>query len=920
YEEESALQYHVHYDEEKRTHILGQTSILRQGTKDVSADTEISRRERVVDVLNVLRHYDPKAPTEFTLTIEPNVIRTASPQELVKDAIAGCNMLLHEVIIHPLVFYHSTAKRLEIFYHELISHIVTGLQDEAAAMKHTKDAFLSFANPWGEKEAPGEAVPMKITLIDAGSPRTEINEALGIEILAGALRAHFKGDPEVSVKMHDLQLEKNEDKIFAEIQESLPDVIGLALKIGTFPLGSRIIDFALSLPLDKRPIIFLGNTIATFAAKELIDRYPDALICQGEGEDAISGVARLVLQMKRLFGNRAGLEALKKIILARNIPNLFFNLWETIVITDRKSVDLSHYPLPERETLSEVIKLGGIVTLESSRGCPYGRCSFCVVKGRFPGWRPISIEKVFLDLERIIKDGANSVRFIEEDFLGTDLARAKAIAEGIIRRGWNSKIRFAFATRVKMVFDSRRSQVENAEAIWTLKLLKEAGLDTVFLGIESGSPEQLKRYKKDASVEENKVAIKVLKDLGIKIEPGFIMFDQLMNVNELRENIVFLETTGLIHTTSRIMGQLRPQEGSDYKRELSKIGLLKEDSRDINSLSYDALYRNRIIRRIVRIFQEWEKQEKGVTDFLQGRLRGNISKEEQEIVESHLKQLRFLDFMLVKELARAPENDRDLRVKFVGSRALLIQQVVGKLEQLHLYDVRSILGEKTLDKLGVVSFDSLSRQVSEGKILIGPSELDDGMAKPFVGEGDEEPRVVIIAGVTGAGKNTLFEPFLEQYAHHATYPPVYTTRSPREGEVDGQYRKFLTEKEFRNLHGKGGMVIWSPKHDVFYGLNRQDIVSAARDKKVILIESTGLNSLHKLRKAFPSARALLILPMSYERMDQIGWGEVEKALLQRIAGRGGVSVKEVTQRLSDASAALAQFRQEPWDGVIINDS
>jgi hypothetical protein len=82
-----------------------------------------------------------------------------------------------------------------------------------------------------------------------------------------------------------------------------------------------------------------------------------------------------------------------------------------------------------------------------------------------------------------------------------------------------------------------------------------AGLNNVFLGLESGDPASLKRFRKHTTVDENKKAIHLLRDYGIEPTFGFIMFEPNSTLEGIRNNFGFLKETG-ITTTPAITAHL----------------------------------------------------------------------------------------------------------------------------------------------------------------------------------------------------------------------------------------------------------------------------------------------------------------------------------------------------------------------------
>lgn len=203
--------------------------------------------------------------------------------------------------------------------------------------------------------------------------------------------------------------------------------------------------------------------------------------------------------------------------------------------------DLDRLAFPVRDLLPLVRKHGHGVSIYTSRGCGFARCSFCyllpyqAVAGQ-PKWRARSAENVVDEIEYLHRElGVTRVTVVDEDYFGNNdesgVGRALRIAELLIERG--IKINYYVNSLVKsLVYLTRKGH---------LGLLAESGLDTVFAGFESTSTEQLKSYVKPQRPEQYAVVIKALAENGIRINLGMITFDPGMTLDELKANITLAE-------------------------------------------------------------------------------------------------------------------------------------------------------------------------------------------------------------------------------------------------------------------------------------------------------------------------------------------------------------------------------------------
>ncbi|MBN2453879.1 MAG: radical SAM protein [Candidatus Omnitrophica bacterium] len=728
---EPVCAYRVKYDDVSKTYAIADRKI-KESAEKLPSEIIRQREERLIELFNLIKNYYPNAPPVFRWVITPEVIKELIPNN--EYRISRYDSDTGEICSDPYFFELPREQQLYLVYHEIVSHMaknITDKRNEPLAIKNTILSLYPVLHPEAGVITPSAKSPVRVMIIDAGSPRPEeICEPLGVEVLAGALKQRFTTPGDVSVDLVDMQLDMKSEDVIKKIEDSAPDLVCISIKIGTFENAEKLLDYLSKMPPDKRPVVMIGNTIATFAGAELLSpaRYSDAIICQGEGENALCGVVKCILETKGNPGPKPDMNSFKLTLISNDIPNLQFNLDGFIVPTLRATANLDNYSLPDRVTLEEILKRGGAVRMESSRGCPWGNCTFCSVRKRFAVWRPIPVETIIADLTYLVERSVSHIGFTDEDFLGRDPRHARTIAEEIIKRGLNKNLTFTFATRATNIYDVDGTPLKNTEARETLRLLKEAGLRMVFVGIESGSRSQLERYHKGATVEDNRKAIETLNSLGIKCEPGFIMFDQLMNMKELRENIKFLEETGLINTTSRIMGAMRPQEGSEYKARLHRAGLLYDDSRDIDTLTYASRYKKWEPKRIQRLFSEWEAHEKLLSNHLQGLTRGTITDHERELATKYLEKFRLLDFKLVRELCENNEssNSEDIHkivMQFVGQRAVLLKDAIGAFKFNDINGIKRALHDlfgADIEGLGISGTDA-SKENKESPDDTGPA-------------------------------------------------------------------------------------------------------------------------------------------------------------------------------------------------------
>jgi guanylate kinase len=160
----------------------------------------------------------------------------------------------------------------------------------------------------------------------------------------------------------------------------------------------------------------------------------------------------------------------------------------------------------------------------------------------------------------------------------------------------------------------------------------------------------------------------------------------------------------------------------------------------------------------------------------------------------------------------------------------------------------------------------------------------------------------VVAAPSGAGKSSLVNALLELDSHLAL-SVSHTTRKPRGQEVDGREYWFVDDARFREMVAASDFVEWAKVHGHLYGTSRKAIGERLRGGDDLVLEIDWQGAL-QIRKAFPHAVLIFVLPPSWEE------------LRQRLERRGEDHDEVIEQRMSNAREEVAQASH--FDFVIIN--
>jgi len=163
--------------------------------------------------------------------------------------------------------------------------------------------------------------------------------------------------------------------------------------------------------------------------------------------------------------------------------------------------------------------------------------------------------------------------------------------------------------------------------------------------------------------------------------------------------------------------------------------------------------------------------------------------------------------------------------------------------------------------------------------------------------------VFVLSAPSGAGKSTLAKRLVQQI-QGLVFSVSFTTRSPREGERDGQDYFFLDDEAFDRMVDQGGFVEWVTVYGKRYGTGKEWIQEKLRTGVDVLldIETIGARNVHS---EIPDAIMIFLLPPHAE------------ALSERLRGRGKDSEAQIRMRLQYAKHELQAF--DHYDYLVVND-
>jgi len=341
-----------------------------------------------------------------------------------------------------------------------------------------------------------------------------------------------KAGYDVSVYVEDLRPPRLEDLLGA-------DLVGISTITSTAPRAYRMADYLRS----KGVNVLLGGPHVTFMPDEAL-QHAD-YVFRGEAE-------RSIVPLVKALEAGSGLE---------RVPGLSFRRGgETFHNPPAEPVwDLDELPDPDWSLLHGSFRIAWsnkIVPIQTSRGCPFD-CSFCSVTkmfGRKVRYR--SVGRVLDELSRM--DLRRRHVFFYDDHFSANRGRLRELMEGILARG----LRFQWSAQVRADLADDEDLVE---------LMRRAGCQTVYIGMESVNPETLKAYNKHQTVSDIERSIRVLHRHRIRIHGMFVLGADTDTVETVRATCRFAKKNR-IETIQFLI--LTPLPGTPFFAEMEREGRL----------------------------------------------------------------------------------------------------------------------------------------------------------------------------------------------------------------------------------------------------------------------------------------------------------------------------------------------------------
>lgn len=320
------------------------------------------------------------------------------------------------------------------------------------------------------------------------------------------------------------RLTEEEIRLFKDLVNDLgPDLIGFSLTSTSFSAYKRIHNHI------KNYKIIIGGWQASLQPEDTI-KYCD-MLCVGEGEGPILEVASNMYAGKGLDNTRNIWINNGSTVIKNDVRPLISDLnYPMIRLEDRYSYSIENGKIVNKEPYKANTRYGTMI----GRGCPH-HCSYCsnsyMVKNVYRNW--------------------NNIRYRRPEHIIDELLKAKEELSNIERinfydevfappKEWARDFFFRLKESIQLPFYCMFYPGSCSED--TAKMLREAGLAGVWLGVQSGSErvrrEVFKRYYTNKAISEQ---ANILRRYDISVRYDFIFDNPFESDEEKKETIKLMK-------------------------------------------------------------------------------------------------------------------------------------------------------------------------------------------------------------------------------------------------------------------------------------------------------------------------------------------------------------------------------------------
>lgn len=432
-------------------------------------------------------------------------------------------------------------------------------------------------------------------------------ESHGIEIMSSVLKkaghkTELIFDPGLDHNPYfKSPLKINENKLLLKAKNFSPDLVAFSCETNLFPYvekWSGMLKKELDIP------IIVGGPHTTALPNFVLKKKSIDMVCRGEGELALLELVNSLEQRR----------------LNNKIKNIWFKKNSKIIRNPLRPLikDLDKLPFPDKDLFYKYGVFTDRANVISSRDCVFN-CSFCINSFYNKlyskrGIRKRSVDNLILELISYKnKYKIKSIDFLDDMFI----TNIKWLKEFSIK--YKKYINLPFRCHAHPISLNKKNII----------ILKKAGIDMIFLGIDSADKNILKLMNRNVSLKKVEEIIHILKKKNIKIQTSALFSCPGEDKKKMWKTVKFTEK---INPDEVSTYTFYPFPGSELykkiKKDLTKkqIGIIKNGLYNYKEKSILNNKNNELAYKISSILPLYIKSPKIIKRLLEKSLYFNNSK------------------------------------------------------------------------------------------------------------------------------------------------------------------------------------------------------------------------------------------------------------------------------------------------------
>ena len=303
--------------------------------------------------------------------------------------------------------------------------------------------------------------------------------------------------------LDNYQLQNTVDKVKQEIKKRSPEIVGISCSSVTY---QKCVETA-KVVKEVKPSckVVAGGWHPSFVPESMLQHPEIDYVVIGEGENTMVELATSITK------------GCDKSVAAK-IPGVASMLNGKMVNSPPKPIDdIDQIPYPAwhlfpmeiYDRRMDYLSVRPVDVINATRGCPYN-CNYCENRRLWGAkCRAFSPLRLVNEIEYMAKDfGSRGIYFIGDNFT---INKRHTLEFCKLMKERKLGIKWVCDTRVDLISPE------------LLREMKSAGCETIFFGIQSGSPRILKRLNINLTVDKVVEGFKMCRDEGIQIACSFML-------------------------------------------------------------------------------------------------------------------------------------------------------------------------------------------------------------------------------------------------------------------------------------------------------------------------------------------------------------------------------------------------------------